>query len=220
MRKAFAILLLLALVMGVAAVDQRQALGQNNATVAATGALNETWTQTYIAQQNLQRGYMFWISTQKTIWVLIKADENATSGEWRVYPDTFQSGDPEMDTNLTPPDITHDYQPRRGFGKVWRETPGLRDALGWGTTPEFDLITPLSYLSTSGGSRYLLTTLSAELIALYEATPGQPGGRWEMVGRVIPGDVVRATTTPKATAAATAAQSGGPVTGPVTTPQP
>ena len=27
-------------------------------------------------------------------------------------------------------------QPIRGFGKIWRETSGVRDKLGWATVPE------------------------------------------------------------------------------------
>ncbi len=27
-------------------------------------------------------------------------------------------------------------EPKRGFGKVWREKPGVREALGWATNPD------------------------------------------------------------------------------------
>jgi hypothetical protein len=227
MRKVVAILVLCLVVVGYAAADVRlQVAGQDNATPTPTaasqgdtaitatvasqpgsGAVNETWTRTYIAQQNLQRGYMFWISTNQQIWVLVKADENATSGEWRAFSDTFAEGEPETDPSLTPPDLTNTYQPRRGFGKIWRDTPGLREALGWGTTPEFDLSMPMGYLSTPTLSRYLITTLGQELFALYETTPGTPGGRWEMVGRVITGNQIRMTTTPQATTASASTQA-------------
>jgi hypothetical protein len=35
---------------------------------------------------------------------------------------------------LTPPPGR--YEPQRGFGKVWRDFPEVREALGWATLPE------------------------------------------------------------------------------------
>src|SRR5712692_9247448 len=46
------------------------------------GAATESWTPTYIAQQNFQRGYMFWMSPTRTIWVLTKTNEKDNSGVW------------------------------------------------------------------------------------------------------------------------------------------
>ncbi|MDW8300656.1 MAG: hypothetical protein RML95_15095, partial [Anaerolineae bacterium] len=104
----------------------------------------ETRAQLFIAQQDFQNGYMFWISTRRVIWVLINTPGNPNTGEWRIYPDTFVDGEPEFDPNLMPPSENL-FQPRRGFGKLWRTTPGLREALGWATTPEFALNTPYVY---------------------------------------------------------------------------
>src|SRR5258708_5472134 len=77
------------------------------------GAATESWTPTYIAQQNFQRGYMFWISTSKTVWVLTKTNEKDNSGVWTVYPDTFADGEAEIDPAIVPPGPGL-YQPRRG----------------------------------------------------------------------------------------------------------
>ena len=185
------------------------------ATVAAvSGAPVETWTQTYIAQQDFQRGYMFWISTSKTIWVLIKANENATTGEWRVVKDTFVDGDQEIDQTLTPP-AANLYQPRRGFGKQWRKPSDLFDKLGWGTTPEFEESTPMSYLTGANGGpgRYLLLTLGNQIFSLSEATAGQPGGTWTLVGMLIPGNPNARpfTPTPGGQAQAATPAAFGPV---------
>ncbi|NTU81292.1 MAG: hypothetical protein HGA45_18250 [Chloroflexales bacterium] len=49
------------------------------------------------------------------------------------YPDTWSEGQPETGNNTPPPGR---YEPKRGFGKLWREQPGVRDALGWATQPE------------------------------------------------------------------------------------
>src|SRR5262249_34197063 len=134
----------------------------------------------YIAQQDFEHGYMFWLSNQDVIWVLIRSGSGQDAGEWYKYQDTFKDGEPEIDPSLTPPTTTPlpltktpvgapMYQPRRGFGKLWRTTLGLRDALGWALTPDFDLRTPFIYqpgfafdpngkLVTTPG-RYLITSL-------------------------------------------------------------
>ena len=149
----------------------------------------ETRAQLFIAQQDFQNGYMFWISTRKVIWVLLTTPGNPNTGEWRIYPDTFLDGEPEFDPNLIPPSESL-YQPRRGFGKLWRTTPGLREALGWATTPEFALNT--SYVYQPGGfigsdgkwvpgpGKHFITTLGRQVFALIESAEGF--GRWERVG--------------------------------------
>lgn len=151
----------------------------------------ETRAQIYIAHQDFQNGYMIWISTTtpKVVWVLIKSPDNPNQGEWRIYQDTYADGEPEVDANLTPPSADM-YQPRRGFGKLWRETPGLRDALGWATTPEFALNTPYVYQPGGtvdaagqyipGPGKHFITTLGRQTFALIESPTGF--GRWERVG--------------------------------------
>src|SRR5258708_1158999 len=184
------------------------------ATVASvSGAPVETWTQTYIAQQDFQRGYMFWISTSKTIWVLIKANENATTGEWRVAKDTFVDGDQEIDQTLTAP-AANLYQPRRGFGKQWRKPSDLFDKMGWGTTPEFEESTPISYLPAANGGpvRYLILTLGNQIFSLSEATAGQPGGTWTLVGMLVPGNPNARTFTPTPSVQVATPAALGPVT--------
>lgn len=149
----------------------------------------ETRAQLFIAQQDFQNGYMFWISTRKVIWVLINTPGNPNTGEWRIYPDTYTEGEPEFDPNLIPPSENL-FQPRRGFGKLWRTTAGLREALGWATTPEFALNT--SYVYQPGGfidaqgnwvpgpGKHFITTLGRQTFALIESAEGF--GRWERVG--------------------------------------
>lgn len=148
----------------------------------------ETRAQLYIAQQDFEHGYMYWISTRKVVWVLIVSPSNPNAGEWRIYNDTFVDGEPEVDPNLNPPNDKL-YQPRRGFGKLWRETPGLRDALGWATTPEFALNTtyvyqPGGYLDKDGKyvlgpGKHFLTNLDRQTFAFYKSADGF--GRWERV---------------------------------------
>ena len=56
------------------------------------------------------------------------------SPTWQRYADPWVAGQPETDPALTPPAGL--FQPQRSFGKLWRETAGLRDTLGWATTAE------------------------------------------------------------------------------------
>jgi hypothetical protein len=52
---------------------------------------------------------------------------------WTSYTDTWMNGQPEG-TSLSPPQGMQ--APVHGFGKVWREQPGVRENLGWATAPE------------------------------------------------------------------------------------
>jgi hypothetical protein len=181
-------------VSSVAATETPEA--QTGATFVPTPTLSAFPTEVraplFIAQQNFEHGYMFWLEPRKVVWVLVETTPgNKNSGIWYVYQDTFADGEPEVDPNLTAPDGM--YQPRRGFGKLWRNTPGLRDTLGWATTPEFGLNT--NYVYQPGGTldangnyipgpgKHFLTTLGKEIFAMSEPEPGsgQPG-KWERVG--------------------------------------
>jgi hypothetical protein len=97
--------------------------------------------QIQLAEQVFEHGRMFWIQPRKQIWVMIESSPD--KGKWSVYEDTFVDGEQESDPSLIPPAGL--YQPQRGFGKLWRTTPGLRDALGWGKTPEFGYVSNYEY---------------------------------------------------------------------------
>jgi hypothetical protein len=80
------------------------------------------------SEQTFQNGYMFWREDLRRIYVLYN---NHT---WQTFTDTWEQGDPEYDPSIVPP--AGFYQPKLGFGKVWREQPGVRDNLGWATMQE------------------------------------------------------------------------------------
>ncbi|MFN8450331.1 MAG: hypothetical protein U0521_17525 [Anaerolineae bacterium] len=99
--------------------------------------------QVQVAEQLFEHGRMFWLEPIQQIWVLKITGEG--HGTWSVYEDTFVDGEPETDPSLVPPEGR--YQPERGFGKLWRESPGLREELGWGVTPEFGYVSNYEYHS-------------------------------------------------------------------------
>ena len=94
-----------------------------------------------VAEQVFELGRMYWLEPNSQIWVLTVDREGA--GRWFVYYDTFVDGEPETDPSLVPPKGL--IQPERGFGKLWRENPEVRQALGWALAPEFGYISRYQY---------------------------------------------------------------------------
>jgi len=100
-----------------------------------------TTGQIQVAEQVFEHGRMFWIQPREQIWILF--DDGQGKGVWSVYEDTFQDGEPESDPSIVPP--ADKYQPLRGFGKLWRETPDIMNRLGFGVTPEFGYVSNYEY---------------------------------------------------------------------------
>jgi hypothetical protein len=78
------------------------------------------------AMQNFERGNMVWLNGP--IYVLY------ADGRFQRYDDTFNAAvDPERGGENPPSGL---IEPIRGFGKIWRNNPDVRNGLGWGTTQE------------------------------------------------------------------------------------
>ncbi len=85
------------------------------------------------AYQPFERGLMIWVSQvgtsgQPGIYVLY------TNNTYSRFIDTWRDGVDPSSTGQEPPDGY--FEPVRGFGKVWRESGGVRDSLGWATSLE------------------------------------------------------------------------------------
>ena len=123
-----------------------------------------------------QYGRMFWLRHNRQIWVMVNnPPDNSNSGDWFCYNDTFEEGEPEIDPALVPPDGL--YQPRRGFGKLWRTHEDIKAAVGWATTPEFELTSNYTYIAGGyvennvylpGPGEHRLTTTQNESISFFE----------------------------------------------------
>ena len=65
----------------------------------------------------------------------------------------------KLSKTIAPPEGR--YQPIRGFGKVWRENPQVREQLGWAIAPEQGFEGALQHEhheeSSSGANTYLRT---------------------------------------------------------------
>ncbi len=81
------------------------------------------------AYQQFEHGTMIWIgTTPPSIYVMY------TNNVFQRFDDTYVEGvDPVSSGQLSPPGL---FEPRRGFGKIWREIPGIQSQLGWATLQE------------------------------------------------------------------------------------
>jgi hypothetical protein len=71
---------------------------------------------------------MIWVQQQDAIYVLY---DSANFPRWEVYRDVFEEGMPESDPSLDSLAPVYTWQPRRGFGMIWRDNPQVRHRLGW-----------------------------------------------------------------------------------------
>lgn len=147
-------------------------------------------TELAAAEQVFEHGRMFWIRFNRQVWVMVASEDDPYNGDWYCYSDTFQEGEAESDPSLVPP--ADMIQPIRGFGKVWREHPDLKEMLGWAITPEFELNSTYEYLAggvvdngqyVPGPGEHRLTTLYNETVSFFEGGANgdcAPSGTWRM----------------------------------------
>jgi hypothetical protein len=106
------------------------------------------------AYQPFQNGVMIWVSSlgvqpQAAIYALLN------NGTYQRFNDTWQEGVDPASSGAVPPQGM--LEPVRGFGKVWRENPMVRDTLGWALTGE------------SGGTAQILMFERGEMLSVSQA---------------------------------------------------
>jgi hypothetical protein len=88
--------------------------------------------ETDIAYQSFEHGAMVWAG------IGVYGDPRVhvfyPDGTFQAFQDTFDAAKDPTGGGEQPP--TGFYEPVLGFGKVWREQPGVRDAVGWATSEE------------------------------------------------------------------------------------
>jgi hypothetical protein len=124
------------------------------------------------AEQHFERGVMLWNRAERRIYVLFNDTGYTTA--WRAYTDTWEEGDPESDPSIVPPEGL--YQPIRGFGRVWREEPHVRDRLGWALAPEVGYETALQ---TTSHFKYRTLYIRAHDGGVWELGP--EGSAWQHI---------------------------------------
>jgi len=102
------------------------------------GCPNQAGQQRQIAEQPFERGWMVWVADlgggSGKIYVIFQDQQKKSKPVvWLFYPDSWKEGDP-VSGGETPPSGL--YEPVRGFGKVWREQPNVRNTIGWAKAPE------------------------------------------------------------------------------------
>lgn len=100
-----------------------------------------TYNQIQVAEQVFEGGRMFWLQPTRQLWIMVES--GTLAGRWFVFDDNFQEGEAETDPSISPPDGF--MQPIRGFGKLWRENPQVREALGWAIASEIGYVSNYEY---------------------------------------------------------------------------
>jgi hypothetical protein len=132
------------------------------------------------ANQFFENGRMVWLKQIRNGESLI---ENVIlvlydNGQFQQFDDTWAPDMPESDPELTPPGGLH--QPVRGFGKIWRENPEVREHLGWALAPEqsYEGAWQQERRETLPSVEYT-RTIDNRIIKLY----GWDRGNWEYVAQ-------------------------------------
>ena len=100
------------------------------------------------AYQAFQQGFMIWVGQQDAIYVVY---QNAGLPRWEVYGDAYVEGitaDFEPALDAAAPNAS--WQPRRGFGLVWRNNPQVRSRLGWAIIEREEPYTIQVQIATDG----------------------------------------------------------------------
>lgn len=78
--------------------------------------------------QDFQNSIMIWIQQQDRIYVMYN---NFGQPAWEMFDDQFEEGMPELDETWPDSPSPELFQPRRGFGMLWRSSPTVRERIGW-----------------------------------------------------------------------------------------
>jgi hypothetical protein len=100
--------------------------------------------------QPFQSGLMVWLASQGAVYALY---DTPNAPRWQVFRDGFQEGMPETDPafNSSPPNT---WQPRRGFGLVWRTGLDVRTRLGWAVM-EFEVAYTAQIQTAADGTIFM-----------------------------------------------------------------
>jgi hypothetical protein len=105
------------------------------------------------ALHQFQNGLMIWVGQQDAIYVLF---DSANPPRWQAINDRFAEGMPETDPAFNnPPPYT--WQPRRGFGLVWRSDFAIQQRLGWAVS-EYETPYTIQVQTGADGEIYLNDT--------------------------------------------------------------
>jgi hypothetical protein len=136
---------------------------------------------TWAAEQSFENGRMIWLEEIHSEGyvaeglILVFYDD----GKYEQYEDAWTDAEPESDPALMPPEGL--YQPTRGFGKLWRERPSVRDRLGWALAQEqgFDSAWQQKIVESIPGVAFV-RALDGQIIEI-DGWGWETGGNWKPV---------------------------------------
>lgn len=76
-----------------------------------------------LSEQAYQGGAMLYRADNNQILVLVRS-----TGRWQAFPNTWRAGEVLTPLGNRPPGT---FEPLRGFGKLWRDQPAVKNQLGW-----------------------------------------------------------------------------------------
>jgi hypothetical protein len=133
------------------------------ATLAQDLGCGQPYGDGRLAAQPFERGTMIWTGradgSPGQIFVLTTVP--SVDLTWTMYIDTYVEGEPIGIDELPPPGK---FAPVRGFRKLWRTVPEVRNALGWAISPEVaDMGTVLQFSQAKGFS-WMIHRSSADMV--------------------------------------------------------
>lgn len=154
-----------------------------------------------IVEQLFEGGRMIWFRENRMVWVLVGevGEVDPEMGDWFCFTDSFQEGDIEFLPTFEPPaqattesavENISVQQPIRGFGKIWRDNPDLRERLGWALTAEIEHSARREYIAggvldlqdnyTPGPGEWRVQSFYSQTMLFYEEELGMacPEGTW------------------------------------------
>lgn len=122
--------------------------------------------------QQFENGYMVWVRGQDAIYVMY--NDNLLP-RWQVFRDNFEEGMAEESSEFeqAPPNR---WQPRRGFGMLWRANSAVRARIGW-ATQELEIPYSVQVQTGDDGSIFISDPYSA----LFSLLPS--GSNWQLFAR-------------------------------------
>jgi hypothetical protein len=155
----------------------REANDQEKAILAAVPQLTCVTSEQqtlWMARQPFQHGQMIWRSDEPAIYVLYN------DGTYTRYEDQWTEDQPVDDPTLRPPEGM--LQPKRGFGRLWREQLGGANSvkfarIGWATEEEKGMDATVQ--QWKGGQIFDFGT--GKLVLLNSGSPLPDSGTWQTI---------------------------------------
>jgi hypothetical protein len=106
--------------------------------------------------QEFENGIMLWVGSLDAIYVLY---HDPRLPRWEAYRDFFEEGMAEESTDYAGAPTETLWQPRRGFGLLWRDSALVRNRIGW-ETQQWEQPYSVQAQTTENGKIFLSTPCS------------------------------------------------------------